>query len=248
MISNNNHHFKIKGKSIKTKYGTVRPILVDEYEKFIPYISFLKKYPRTIKSILFNMKVNETDDYEKRGSYKNDLDNNDLVYFIIKNDYGLKDSLNDMLNFIMDDYDSSIYTTILESDDSWDEFRKFILSFNGIIVEDESDDPEIRKFDEYSRALKEAKGQTVDFESIYTSILVRTGMDTNQINNLTIYQFYSIFKRIGAFFNYETSTLYKTVDSKGTINVIPWSTVIEKNNKESIKLSDFGKKFGKDFN
>lgn len=248
MINKYVDNLKIKGDSIQTKYGIMRPILVEEYEEFIPYISLLKKIPATLKSILFKMVVDSTDDYDKRAIYKDQIDNNDIVYFMKRNDFGLRDSVDELLDFIMESYDEEVYTIIFNSDEDWDEFRRFILDFNGITVQEESDDAEIQKFDAYSQALKEAKGEAINFESIYTSIIVKTGMIPEQINKLTIYQFYSIFRRIGAFFNYETTTLYKTIDTSGKIKVVPWSKIINKPKKKEIKFSDFASKFGEDFN
>ena len=41
---------------------------------------------------------------------------------------------------------------------------------------------------------------------------------------MTLKQFYSVFKRIEYFKSYDTTTLYKTVDTKDSIKVIDWTT------------------------
>jgi hypothetical protein len=61
---------------------------------------------------------------------------------------------------------------------------------------------------------------------------------------MTVLQLYSVFYRLGAFKNYETTTLFATVS--GDVKIESWSKKIDMYERETsrIKKQDFDKKYG----
>lgn len=244
MINKHINKLKIKGEPTKTKYGLMKHVRVSEYEEFMQYITLLKKDYKVLKSSLFSLSIQHYDNPDDRKKFKNMLDNNDAGDYIRNNIFGLKQSINNLLDFIMLENKDDIIEYISQSNDTWDEFRNFVLEFNGINTKDDTADKEMQKFDQYRRALNKAKGQAIDFESMYTSLIVGANLTPEQINHLTVYQFNRIFSRLSAFKNYDTSVLFKTVDTSGDIEIKPWSSIIDTNKDDKVKLSDIAEKFG----
>ncbi len=58
---------------------------------------------------------------------------------------------------------------------------------------------------------------------------------------MTIYQFNKAFDRISVFKNYDTSTLFKTVDVEGKIDITPWYSEIKKKKPSSITDEELGR-------
>ena len=84
---------------------------------------------------------------------------------------------------------------------------------------------------------------------MFTSLMA-IGHKPHDINDFTLCQFYSAFKRIQYFKAHETTTLFKTVDSKNRIDIIEWFTSSEKtddksNQKLASEIMEEHKKFSK---
>jgi len=246
---NDSEYLKINGYPLHSPYGLLRPIKVCEYGYFIKYITFLKKTSNNLKGLLFSNMMKETKNKDNLLNFKELLTNNEVTMFMHQNYFGTKDFIMDLINIVFvndDNLDVEImFYKITKNDKKWNEFRKYILSFNGIIFKDESGDSEIQRFNNLSNALKESKGDSINFESMFTSIMAFTGgCQPDIINNYTLYQFHAVFNRIMCGKNYDTSVLFKTVDSKGSIKITSWAKpkddVLKSN--EFVKLTSLSEK------
>jgi len=233
--------FRILGLPEKTKYGVIKQMKVIDYPKITSHLALLKKSCQKIKINILNIFMSGTDNKDAIKEFRQELKDNELVYFIRENVLGLKNDIYEIIDYMFEEYDEDLIDVIFSSDAEWDKFRKFILKLNGFTInpEDERVKPKSQlelMFDLAEKVMEEKKGNVTDFHAMYTSILVETGMTPDEINNLTINQFFSVFRRIGKFKRYETTTLFKTVDSSGKIKIIPWSTIDEINKENDDKL------------
>ena len=90
---------------------------------------------------------------------------------------------------------------------------------------------------------KKFKSEGIEFEDIVSSVAVYTGYTYEQINELTLYQFYTTFQRIGAFKSYDTNTLFATVSTE-KINIESWCKHIdlfENEEKEGLTRDAYNK-------
>ncbi len=246
--TNNTSYLKINGFPLNSEYGLLKPIKVYEYEEFMKYVAFLKKTTKNIKMLFLGEMMKATDNKESIKEFRDLLINNEMVKFIHQDYFQTKEFVESLIKLTFvnnEELDvNTVFINITKSDKSWDKFRKFILAFNGIVTKDESGDAEIQRFNNLSNAMKEAKGDTINFESTYTTIMAFSGYDIDKINNLTLYQFNTLFHRIMAFKNYDTSVLFKTVDSKGSIKITSWASPKEDKLKDNefVKLTSLSEK------
>jgi hypothetical protein len=208
-----------------------------EYNKFNRNISIFRKYPLAIKSDMMNLMYRKSDNKNIRKRFRDDLEDNEMVYFILQNKFGIKDDLEDIIDFFFIEPMDNIYSKILESDEEWNNFRLFMLEFYGLSKESESGDDEVRKFAKLKRFLDEKKGRAITFEVMYTFVM--QWYKPWEIEKLTIYQFNKFFGRMVKLENHRTTRLYKTVDSKGDIDVVNYLAPNEEEREANfLNLSD----------
>ena len=76
------------------------------------------------------------------------------------------------------------------------------------------------------------KGETIDFESMITSIEVVEGRD---IGSMTVYKFGKIFDRIAQFKNYDITVLYSMLDGR---KIYPWYQTIQQTEPEEQYITE----------
>ncbi len=113
------------------------------------------------------------------------------------------------------------------SRENFDEIREIILRMNGIQEQTASPNPEIQAAIERSKRVKALEaGTPLEFEDIVSSIVAYTNFKYDEILEMTLYQLYATFYRIGQFKNYDTSTLFATVSTE-KLNIESWSKHID---------------------
>ena len=65
--------------------------------------------------------------------------------------------------------------------------------------------------------IQQAQGENISLESIITSVSLSTGKD---VGDMTLYQLYKTFDRVGQFKNYEQTVLYSMFSND--IKIDPW--------------------------
>jgi hypothetical protein len=89
---------------------------------------------------------------------------------------------------------------------------------NSLPYEEKNPNPEIQYFIDLKKQLeKQRSNGGLTFEAIYTSVWTMLGQ---RPDDMTIYQMYALFSRIGQFKNYDTTTLYNT--TSGQVKIDPW--------------------------
>ena len=233
VLSNQPEYF-VMGLPLLTEFGVVRPIKVKEYPKFQNEIEILKMQDWEIKDLL-KKKI--------RGQGNEDLiietlKNSTLLTCIQTNVGGLRVLYNNIFSKIVENYDDKLFLMRFRSQAEFDSFRVLLLDYNRISYTKWNPNPEIRAWEIKSLFMKKSKGVSIDFDSIFTSLCC-VGLKPHDLNDLTICQFYGIFKRLELFKSYDTATLYKTVDAKDSIKVEEWfKSTIQKEADTLLEGSD----------
>jgi len=208
---------------------------MDEYDEFSKHINIFKQYPLKIKTDLMNLLRINSDNNELIQEFGNELSNNELVYFIKNNTFGLLDDIKNIINFFFIESSKDFYDTILKSDNNWNEFRFFMLDIFDLSRDSKSSDETIQMYDMFRDILNEKKGKTITYKTMYT--VVMREYSPKQINNLTIIQFKSLFNLMVKLENHRTTRLYKTVSND--VEVVNWlSDDSIKRKKQLINLED----------
>lgn len=206
--------FYILGLPVKTPIGIIYPIKVKQYLELAKYMQIL-----SMEDWQFKQMINpESEIYD---------DIKDIHFFyIIKSLKDLWDSEENMFHQLYTHYKSLFQLCfhddvfdLIETDEEFEEYRELIRGVNGIKHDPPNPNPEIEKYNQLKRLLDSKKGDTITFKAMYTSVLATTG---NNPNELTMYQFNEVFERIGHFKSYDTTTLFKTVDADGKVEIQPW--------------------------
>ena len=202
---------------LKTKYGIIRPIKVKEYPNLVVDIEILKMQDWEVK----NWIKKSVKDSIIEETVNNDLDINTTLQCIQNNLAGLRDKYNDMFcKFVIGFDDKFIHQ--FTTQEEFDEFRKQILTYNRINWIEWNPNPILRKYQKMDLfAKKTLSGGGVDFDAIYTSLMC-VGHSPHNINDYSLAQFYGAFSRLQLFKQYDTTTLFKTVDTSGKTEITEW--------------------------
>ena len=122
--------------------------------------------------------------------------------------------------------------------------RKLIMDMNVLTEEKVSPNEEIQSAIERSRRVKQNNSEEQSFVDIVTSIVASTNNSFEDVCSMNIFQVYAIYARVGAIFNYQTTTLFATVAEK--VNIESWNKHIDlfKVEDDSLSRDEFSKKFG----
>jgi hypothetical protein len=196
----------ILGQPIQTNIGKLHFIKVKDYHRLIQYIPYL------------------------------DIEKQDIVRAISKIDKDVADSIKDVpflvlikeLREVLDVYDKyeemflflfkdDVFDKI-ENEEDFNYYKDLIRKMNNLPHEEKNPNPEIQYFNDLKKQLeKQRSNGGLTFEAIYTSVWTALGQCPD---NMTIYQMYAMFGRVGQFKNFDTTTLYNTVSDQ--VKIDPW--------------------------
>ena len=205
--------FDILGLPIETPIGNLRFLKVQDYPKCHEYLNAIRM----------------TKDHIVKLFYDNGVDDETLkvlkelsLYELVMQIADIKHFYVEILEVMCDDE----FEFDLIEEQTFYEIRKLILETCVIKEEKINPNPEIQSWIEKSKRFKAQMGGDMTFSDIITSVSVGCSLTYEEINNLTIYQLYSNFYRIGHFKNYDTTTLFATVASD-KIDIESWSKNID---------------------
>lgn len=224
----------ILGLPVKTPIGNIHPVKVREFMEIAKYLQILNIEDFEFKRMLSIENDEMLKDVhffeimkELRGS---DWHEGNVIYDIYMGYSGLF-----QLCFKEDVFGS------IETAEEFEAYRDLIRGINGIKHEKPNPNPEIEKYNQMKKLLESKRGDSITFKAMYTSILVATG---NNPNELTLYQFYEVFDRIGHFKNFDVSTMYRMVDNE--IDVSNWFGEIKRAEEKRITEERFKQASSKD--
>lgn len=235
--------YNILGKSDNIRIGvnnflTIKQIKVGNAKEFSRYADLLAKPTWKIKKEVINELVKREENKENRKIIIDNVKNTDLVDLIVMDKYSIGKFYCEGYNFFIEDFDKGMFGTIILDEEDLKHWNDKILSTNGYPISTENPNPEIERFNVMKREMQKAKGLTTDFESMYTSVALHGGYTQDEMNDMTFYFFYRLFSRLNYFKDYETTTLFKTVDSSGKIKIEPWYRPFEKADEGKVRSID----------
>jgi hypothetical protein len=220
------------GLPLKTDYGFVRQIKVKEYPTMLIELEILKMADWELKSMI-KKQIKQIKGGIVADSVLSDLSTKPLINCIQLNTAGLRTKYGEVFSKFMIDYEGDKFFERFKTQSDFDSFRNAVLDFNGIDRVEWNPNPELRRFQRLEQHFNKMSGRSVDFDAMFTSLMA-IGHKPHDINDFTLYQFNSAFKRLQMFKMYDTTTLYKTVDAKGRIEIIEWfKTTKDKDNEKS---------------
>lgn len=243
--------FYIYGRPIKTQIGDLHFITVEEYYDFIHegHLSILvlqkedllqrlkeiEKLDSGIKPIISTVEKLTLFEFVRLiGNLDMDGIDDQSYIKLLKID-SLYAGFKKLFEFC---FKEDVFDRIL-SNEEFEEYRKLILEINCIPYEKPNPNPEIERYNQMKRLMQKHKGESADFESMYTSVWVGLSQCPDK---LTLYRFNKLFARIAQFKNYNTSTLFATVSNDVKIDM--WYKAIEEQEEEKQYITEEQLKLG----
>ena len=212
----------IMGYPLLTEYGYIKPIKINEFFKkeIFSSIEFLKLQDWQVKNqILSFVKKTYPDRFD---SVKEDFDKFDFMTCVRNNVMGLRTDYTRIFSLFVNQFNPKSLWTMAFSD--WDRLRKLILDFNDIYYHEANPNPEIERYNKMKQFLAMKKGGTIEFDAMYSLLMTKEGggHQPSEINEWTYRQFNSAFKRIQFNKAHEVTTLFKTVDTQNSIEIVEY--------------------------
>lgn len=222
-----NRDMFIFGKPIDTKFGKVRFLTFEEYHTFLPQLSLISM--NNLHIYYYNKKAMKNPSQAEMELLKG-LKEASLYEIVLKTPQLLATYI-EIFNKLITFKKGVDCTYILKSEVDFFEMRKLIMDMNVISEEDVNPNEEIQSGIERSRRAKQAEAKKQSFVTIVTSIVAKTSHSYEEVSQMNVMQVYALYARIGAFLNYETTTLFATVAEKVKIEL--WDKHIDLFEKES---------------
>ena len=235
----------IFGEPIKTLVGEVRFLT---YKEYLVNIASLNLITQNVLHLYYQYKKQIDEKDEKALELLESL--KQLTLFeLIQSEPSLYEIYQKIFTLLISpkpDIDNPA-EIILSDENLFMQYRQLIMEMNLLSEEMVSPNPEIQRGLEMSRNYKQqASGQT-SFTDIVSSIVAGTTNSFKDVCEMTVYQVYATYYRMGAIFDYQTSTLFATVSEK--VKIESWSKHLNLYERDShvIEKDDFDKKFGSMF-
>lgn len=138
-----------------------------------------------------------------------------------------------------------IIPLLFENEDVFMRVRTLIMDMEMLVESEVNPNPEVQRGIELSRELKSQNNKDAPgVIDILTSIVAGTSVSFERMQNMTAIQVNSIYQRIGAFKNYDTSILFATVSPD--VSIESWNKRIDLYERESSSISrqEFDKNYG----
>lgn len=239
-----NKDYFIFGEPIETIFGKVRFLTYREYLTKQSQLSLMSMSSLHIyyyfKEIDKNISKEELEELKK-------LKDTPLLDIVMDIPV-FKDTYKTMFQTVIEFKDSLSVEDIFSENEIFMQMRKLVLDMNVTVEAEVSPNEEIQRAIERSRRVKQAEAEKQTFVDIITSIVSSTNNSFEDVCNMNVMQVYAIYARIGAIFNYKTSTLFATVAEKVDIEL--WNKHIDlfEQKSDTLTENEFKSKFGGIFN
>jgi hypothetical protein len=147
---------------------------------------------------------------------------------------GLRTDYSRMFSMFVKDFNPKSLWTMGFSD--WNRLRKLILDFNDIYYHEANPNSEIERYNKMKQFLAMKKGGTIEFDAMYSLLMTKEGggHQPSDINEWTYRQFNSAFKRIQFNKAHEVTTLFKTVDTQNSIEIVEYYKTFREEDNERL--------------
>lgn len=193
---------------------------VRDYNNISMYFNFLVLQDYDIKSLYITALKGVEDITDEEYLYSKELVLDMSFVDLIKNNiYGIKKPFLDLLNISFTNFNEDLFMDI--SSEDFTSLRQIIIDVNKLPYSQKNSNKEIARFDSLRGELSNI---TTSMETAYYSVWALI----ENPDGMTLYDFYSLFERLKVIKEYDTDTLWKTVDSKDKIKIHPWFADVKK--------------------
>lgn len=213
--------FYILGLPIETELGELHFVKIKDMPMFAQYQNILTISKDKIIYLFLGFDEKKdiwTSDWQNK--FK-EFKDNILLYDLIIQIQELHDLYIKLFDYLFKT--KNIFQQVTR--DNFNYYRNLIMKMNCINEEEFNPNPEIRKWQEKSKRAKQ-DGKPIEFQDMISSVVVGTGLTYEQVCEMTLYQFYTTFRRLSAFKEYDTSTLFATVSTE-KIKIEQWCKNID---------------------
>lgn len=233
--------FYIIDKPIDTKIGKLYPITIKNYPELTEYIDVILLEKDDIIN-QFKLLTKQEKEFKPFLEIVKKITLFEFIKFCSLDEYKdtfLYDLYNKYKKLFIICFKKDVFD-LIQTNEEFEYYINLIKNRNCIKYEKPNPNPEIEKFNKMKKEHEEKKNGKITFESIYTSVCVGLHKLPEEIDRLTVYQFYSIFSRIGQFKSFDISALFATV---GGGEIPNWYADINmfNDNKKKTTLEDFSK-------
>lgn len=231
----------IFGETVQTRFGLVRFLT---YREFLSYTNEISLISQNTLHIYYNFKnqIGKHADTETVDALK-ELKKSELLEIVLSTQQLLNAYLK-IFQLVFDGNEDMQLTQLFDSNENFHFIRSLIMDMNVVTEDKVSENEEIQRAIERSRRVKQQDSQEQTFVDIVTSIVASTSNSFEDVCRMNVFQVYAVYARVGAIYNYQTSTLFATVAEK--VNIESWNKHIDLFKKEDdvISKNEFDKKFG----
>lgn len=222
------YDFNITKRKVQTPIGTLDVKTVSEYEEFSKQTALLLTDRSDLIDLLKSIDVKIVDLIKNLHVYEflQMIDKSEATVF--------------GLNILVDIYRSSFNYLFgedvlfkIKDTSEYDEIILLIKWAHGLPVEMENPNPVIARLDKIKKKMNKGGG-SIDFDTMYSSVWIAIGKEPCDI---TLYQFTELFYRLSMMKEYDTTTLFKTVDQKGDIKIQNWYDNRIKDTKKYVDIN-----------
>ncbi|MFJ7982433.1 hypothetical protein ACIQ1D_19405 [Lysinibacillus xylanilyticus] len=232
----------IFNEPVDTQFGSIRFLT---YREYLSHSSEISLISQNTLHIYYNFKnqLKEAKADEKSIEALKELKESNLLEIVLTTRQLLNAYLK-IFQLVFDGNEEPQLERIFETSENFHFVRRLVMDMNVITEEKVSPNEEIQRAIERSRRFKQQSSQEQTFVDIVTSIVASTSNSFDDVCRMNIFQIYAIYARVGAIYNYQTSTLFATVAEK--VNIESWNKHIDlfKSEDDVISKEEFDNKFG----
>lgn len=233
--------FFIFGLPVETELCSVRFLKYHEYVQVLPELSMMSL---NVLHLYYQYKNAHKEKNPEIDKILEELKQDKLFNIVLGQEEFAMAYLK-IFKMVIDD--ESVIEKIFDNEKLFMFYRKLVLDMQILNEEIVSPNEEIQKAIERSRRVKQQKAEKQSYGDIISSIVAGTSNSFKDVTEMNVYQVYSIFYRMSAIFNYQTSSLFATVAEK--VQIESWNKHIDlfKNESDTFEQGEFNKKFGSMF-
>lgn len=230
----------IFGEPIDTRFGTIRFLTYREYLSNMSELSLITQ--NTLHIYYYYKKQIDKNDTETLNALKQ-MKDADLLEIVLSTKQ-MFNAYSKIFKLVFDGNKGMVADRLFSSVEVFDFIRKLVMDMNVLTEEKVSPNEEIQNAIERSRRVKQQNSEEQSFVDIVTSIVASTNNSFEDVCNMNVFQVYATYARIGAIFNYQTSTLFATVAEK--VSIESWNKHIDlfSTEDDAISRKEFESKFG----
>ena len=233
----------IFGEDVLTDFGVMRFLT---YREFLQNANDLQLIAQNTLHIYYHYKNQLKDARASKEEFEalKELKDIDLYEIVVSTKQILNAYLK-IFQLVFDRNENLPLEQVFSSPENFHFIRKLVMDMNVLTEEKVSPNEEIQSAIERSKRVKQNNsGEKQSFVDIVTSIVASTNNTFEDVCNMNVFQVYAIYARVGAIFNYQTTTLFATVAEK--VNIESWNKHIDlfKVEDDSMSKEEFNGKFG----